>query len=145
MNYREYFRPSLAKVLLFIIISVIFWFFPIVSTSVIALPFMNLSSLAFSLAVRLILSYIFSCLIINSMESGKKLALAVILVTVVFFLIPKVSSFYTGDIGGTTHTYCDCYGLEWELSACCHSSVSYCTGCCITNETTTHWSPVPMR
>lgn len=140
MDYREYFRPSPAKVLLFVIISVIFWFFPIVSTSVVALPFMNLSSFALSIAVRLILSYIFSCLIISSMENRRKLAMAVILVAVIFFLVPKVSSFYAGDIGGTTHTYCDCYGLEWELSMCCHSSVSYCNGCCITNETTKHWS-----
>jgi len=127
------------KILLTIPFAILFWFLPIISKSIIAIPFMNFSSLIFSLIINLSIAYIFSCLIISNTNNKKKLILIVLIIIAIYLLIPKISDYDIGDIGGTSYTYCDCYGVKWYSSACCGSTVNYCIGVCKRNEETTPW------
>ena len=136
---KELLSPTKNKILLVIPFAILFWFFPIISRSIIAIPFINVSSLFFSLIINLAIAYLFSCLIINSSGNKRKLILVIFIIIVIYILIPKVTSFYVGDIGGTTKINCDCYGIDWSISSCCHSSVNYCIGICKRNEDTNSW------
>lgn len=136
---KELLTPTKNKILLVIPFAILFWFFPIISRSIIAIPFINVSSLIFSLIINLAIAYFFSCLIINNLDNKKKLILVIFIILAIYLLMPKVTSFYVGDIGGTTKTNCDCYGIDWSASSCCHSSVNYCIGICKRNEDTSSW------
>jgi len=136
---KELFTPNKNKILLVIPFAILFWFFPIISRSIIAIPFTNVSSLIFSLIINLAIAYIFSCLIIDNINNKKKLILIIFIILAIYLLIPKVASYYSGDIGGTTTNNCDCYGINWSASTCCHSYVNYCIGICKRNEYANHW------
>jgi len=133
---KELLTPNKNKILLAIPFAILFWFFPIISRSIIAIPFINVSSLIFSLIINLAIAYIFSCLIINNIKNKKKLIFVIFIILAIYLLIPKVTSFYVGDLGGTTKTNCDCYGIDWSANSCCSSSVNYCIGICKRNEDT---------
>ncbi len=136
---KELLTPKKNKILLVIPFAILFWFFPIISRSIIAIPSINVSSLIFSLIINLAIAYLFSCLIINNLNNKKKLILVICIILAIYLLIPKVTSFYLGDMGGKTKTNCDCYGIDWSVSSCCHSSVNYCIGICKRNEDTSSW------
>ena len=136
---KELFIPTKNKILLVIPFAILFWFFPIISKSIIAIPFINVSSSFFSLIINLAIAYIFSCLVISNLDNKKKLILVVCIILAIYLLVPKVTSFYAGDIGGTTKTNCDCYGIDWDANSCCYSSVNYCIGICKRNEYTNSW------
>lgn len=131
---KESFFPTKNKIILAACFAILFWFFPIISRSIIAIPFTNISSITLSLIINLIIAYTFSCLIIKSLDNKKKLVLVVFIIITIYLLIPKVVSFYVGDIGGTTKTNCYCYGVNWSANSCCHSSVNYCVGVCKRDE-----------
>ena len=75
----------------------------------------------------------------DKLSAKKKLILVIFIILAIYLLIPKVTSFYVGDLGGTTKTNCDCYGIDWSVSSCCYSSVNYCIGICKRNEDTSSW------
>ena len=136
---KDLLSPNKNKILLTIPFAILFWFLPIISKSIIAIPFMNFSSLIFSLIINLLIAYIFSCLIINNLGNKKKLILVIFIIIAIYIFIPKISNYDIGDIGGTSYTYCDCYGAKWYSSACCGSTVNYCIGVCKRNEQTIPW------
>jgi len=137
--FKGLFRPSIGKILLVFPFIVLFWFFPIFSRTVVAIPFIEISSLAFSLVMNLLTAYFFSCLIINNLNDRRRLILVISIIILVYLLIPKVASFYVGDLGGMTRVNCDCYGLNWSVGSCCYSSVNYCAGVCSRNENIVIW------
>ncbi len=137
----ELIKPTKNKVILFLLISIIFWFFPIISSSIFAIPFTNLSSLLVSIIINLIIAYIFSCLIIKNSLDKKKLMGIIIILLIIYLIIPKISTFDVGDIGGRTNTYGVCYGLEYSKSKCCGSTVKYCSGLLLRNEKVNNWPP----
>lgn len=139
---KELLTPTKNKILLAIPFAILFWFFPIISRSIAAFPFVNISSSIFSLIINLIIAYLFSCLIISNSNNKKKLISVIIIILAIYLLTPKVGSFYVGDSCGMTKTNCECYGINWSLSSCCHSSVSYCIGICKRDESTCFWECV---
>lgn len=136
---KELLFPNKKKILMTVPFAILFWFFPIISKSIMAIPFRNFSSLIFSLIINLAIAYIFSCLIINNLNNKKKLILVVFIILAIYLLVPKIVSYDVGDIGGRSYAYCNCYGIRWYSSACCGSSVNYCVGVCRRNESMRNW------
>lgn len=136
---KEFFYPNRNKIILFIIFAVFFWFFPIVSNNIISSPLRYFYSPIFSFIINLLAAYIFSCFIIESSDNKKILLLVIFIIITVYLMIPKISSDYHGDLGGTTQTYCNCFGFDWTDTKCCWTSVDYCIGICLKNETVSHW------
>jgi hypothetical protein len=134
MNIKEIFYPDLPKIIIFIALGILLWFFPIFSKSLFAIPFFNIEINYFSI-FNFILAYMFSSLIVS--YQNKKLVVVglIFLFVVLFFVTPKVVSFGIGDLGWSQRNYCTCYGVLSEVSSCCHSVVEYCMGICLRNET----------
>ncbi len=138
---KEFFRPSKRQTLFSLALAVFFFFFPIVSKSVVAFPFFNLSSDALSAALNILAAYVFAGALAATWEDKKKRNLVALAIVLVYLAVPKVGSYSVGDMGGVTETYCDCIGVQIPASACCHSSVAYCVGVCQRDEKTEHWLP----
>ncbi len=135
----ELIKPTRNKIILFLIISIFFWFFPIISSSIFAIPFTNLSSLIISIIINLAIAYAFSCLIITNSDNKKKFFVVIVILLLVYLVIPKISSYDIGDIGGRTNKYGVCYGIRYFKAECCGSSVSYCNGFLLRSEKVINW------
>lgn len=134
------FAPDSRKLIAFISISILLWFFPIVTSSVYAAPFVNLGSFWLSLLVNLAAAYVAGCLLVRFWKRKKVVAVVVVAFVLLFIAIPKVSFYSAGDEGGVNEKYCECYGYKWGPSPqCCYSSVSYCQGPCLRNEWMQYW------
>lgn len=141
MNLKELFKPNTNKIILFAIIAIFFLFFPIITRSVFAVPFLNIDSVILSIVLNLLIAYVFSSLIFSNLKDKKKLILVIVIIAIIYLGIPKIAKYEVGDLGGTTETYCSCYGATPHLSSCCNSSVNYCVGICQRNEKTESWVP----
>jgi len=139
---KGFFRPNLRVLILTITISVLFWFFPIFSKSIFAIPFINFSSVVIFFISNIFIAYIFSLFLVKFSKLSQRILL-ILLFIVIYISVPKISSYWVGDLGGSTDTYCDCYGITWETSSCCYSTVNYCVGICQRNETTKTWLKGP--
>jgi len=91
-----------------------------------ALPFINVHSELGSIVLNLVFAYIVSCLIVE----GWSLKWPIIIILMVYIILPKVSTYYEGNLGGYKYTYCDCRGYVLNAGYCCHSNVRYCIGLC---------------
>jgi hypothetical protein len=135
-SLKNVFVPNKTNVIFTIIFSVLFWFFPIISTSIIAWPFYNLEMFYLSIILNVIIAYFFSCLIATNLNNRVKLVLTVLVIIIIYLLIPKIATYSIGDVGGAKDTYCKCYGIEKYTFSCCYSSVNYCIGICKRTEKT---------
>lgn len=135
-SLKNIFIPNKTNVIFAIIFSVLFWFFPIISTSIIAWPFYNLEIFYLSIILNFVIAYFFSCLIAANLNNRWKLVLTVLVIIIIYLLIPKIATYSIGDVGGAKDIYCKCYGIEKYTFSCCYSSVNYCIGVCKRTEKT---------
>lgn len=133
---RNVFAPNKAKVIFTAAFSILFWFFPIISKSIIAWSFYNLEIFYLSIILNVVIAYLFSCLIAANLNNRGKLVLTVFVIIIIHLLIPKIATYSIGDVGGAKDTYCKCYGIEKYSFSCCYSSVNYCIGICKRTEKT---------
>ncbi len=134
---RNPFIPDTRKLAVFVALSILLWFFPVVTSSVYAAPFVNIESFWLGLFINLVVAYVVGCLLVAFWQ--KKLIILVA-VALLFVAVPKVSFYSVGDIGGASENYCTCLGYEWGPTLqCCYSSVSYCQGICVRAERTRYW------
>ena len=136
---KEFLWPDKRKVLLGIILAAFFSFFPLVSKGVFAVPFLSFASDLLSAALNLGAAYVFACFLVTNAGNRKRLAVAALVLVLVYLLVPKVASYWVGDLGGTTETYCNCVGAKFSTSTCCGSGVDYCIGVCQRDEKTERW------
>jgi len=133
---KRLFAPDKVKVLIALAFVVLFWFFPIISKSLFAYPFFNAESLVVSLLLNVAIAYVFGCLIGANLKKTRMLIVVIVIILAVYLLLPKVSQYGIGDVGGAKDKYCDCYGFEKYSMSCCYSSVTYCVGICMRHEKT---------
>src|SRR3989338_607521 len=138
---KEFFWPDKRKTLFGIILAAFFWFFPIVSKSVLAFPFFSLSSAELSAALNILAAYIFGCALAVTWGNKRQRTFVILAITLIYLAVPKVASYAVGDMAGVTENYCDCYGVQIPASSCCNSAVNYCVGVCQRNEKTEQWPP----
>ena len=131
----RFIRPNVVKVFLMIPFMILFWFFPVISKSVFAVPFYNLSYPTISIILNLLIAYIFGCAIVSGFKENKKLINIILVVLFVYLIIPTIAYYSIGDMGSTKYFYGNCYGVKLHIGSCCYSSVDYCIGLCRRNET----------
>lgn len=140
----RWFFPDERKLLVSIAFAIVLWVFPLVTSSVYAKPFVEFSSFWLGLLINLVVAYVLGCLVVSFWKRKKIVAIIVVAFILLFVLVPKVSFYSVGDIGGVDEKYCQCYGLDRSLSECCNSFVSYCHGPCLRSERTRYWE-TPTR
>jgi hypothetical protein len=138
MRLKELFYPNLPKVIIFIGLGILLWFFPIFSKSLYAVPFINIEINYFSV-LNFLIAYIFASFIVYYQKNGLVIGSLIFLFLILFFFIPKVASYGGGDFGWTQINYCSCiWGTASRVTSCCHSAVEQCFGLCLRNETISH-------
>ena len=134
------FVPDLRKLIVSVALAILLWFFPLVTSSVYAVPFTNIESFWGALLINLAIAYLVSCLVVQFWTRKGIVVMVIALFLLLYAAVPKVSFYSVGDIGGTNEKYCECYGKDMApLPKCCYSSVSYCMGPCLRNEWMMYW------
>src|SRR3989338_4535052 len=108
----EFFRPTKRKILTGLAIAAFFWFFPLVSKGLLAWPFISFPSVELSAALNLAAAYVSACFLAANAGNRRRLMAAALILVLVYLSVPKLASYWSGDIGGTMETYCDCIGTK---------------------------------